>query len=274
MKKSIIFIVAMSLLTFGFTSCEKESLGKTGVVDYVVLKLEGNATVKLGLGEEYIEAGWTATDKGKDVHDKVNVSIVDMLGQPVDEVTTDLPGIFTLTYSITSEDGMFIAESRQVLVFDPNLTVSLKGSFAVDFENSRRLDGKVDENWAFWCAYYSDEANNGDRAAYVQKSIDVKFTEIVPGIYNVDDLLGGWYRAIRGLGFYYADNLGAAYLTYFDMKGMVVLNADMTLDLVSSHVDNWDDGLDAFAGTYDPSTQTLDIHSVYGADYNIIMVKK
>lgn len=271
MKKQFIFVVTLALLAMGFASCSKDSTGQTSVVDYVVLKLVGANQIKLSLGDAYEEPGWTATDKGKDVHDKVSVSIVDMTGNPVDEVTTATPGIFTITYSAVSEDGLYIDEQRQILVFDPNLSASLKGTFAVDYDKTNR-DGTT---WTTFYAYYSDPANNGDRAAYVQDKIDVTFKEVVPGIYNVDDLLGGFYRAIRGLGYYYADALGASYLTYFDMKGMIVLNGDLTVDLVSSHIDNWDDGLDALSGTFDPATNTLELHSIYGGmDFNIIMVKK
>lgn len=274
MKKSILFIVAMSLLTFGFTSCEKQSLGKTSTVDYVVLKLLGDPQVKLGLGDTYEEAGWTATDKGQDVHDSVDVVIVDMMGDVVDSVSTDIPGIFTITYSVTSQDGMFIEETRQVLVFDAGLTMSLKGAFAVDFDKSERIDGTKDWTWTQWSAMYTDP-DQWSYADYSMKAIDINFKELVPGIYEVDDLLGGFYMGLRGYGPLYKEAYGASYYYYYAMGGMVVLNADGSLDLVSSHIDSWGDALTDFSGTYDDGTKTLDIHSEYGnMDFHVVMVKK
>lgn len=272
MKKIILFVTAMALISLGFTSCEKTSAGKTGVVDYVKLQLLGPSSIQLALGDTYEEPGWTATDKGKDVHDKVNVTIVNMLGEVVDAVTTDIPGIFTLTYSATSEDKMYIEAERQVMVFDATLTASLDGAFAVDYDKSDYNGG----TWNQWYAVFSDPEKNGDFAAYAQKAIDVNFKEIVPGIYNVDDLLGGFYGKLRGLGLYYGTELNPVYLTYFDMKGMVILNADLSLTLVSSHLDNWDDSLEGFTGTFDAETGTLDMHCIYneGQDWHIVMVKK
>lgn len=276
MKRNFKYIAMMMLLAVCFTACEKQSAGRTGVVDYVVLKLQGESQIFLPIGDPFVEPGWTATDKGKDVHDDVIISIIDMLGNSVDEVTTDASGIFTIYYTATSEDKMTITESRQVFVYDPTLSVSLKGQFDVDFAASARIDGSRNWTWSQWYDYYSDEGNNGAIAAYAQKAVTIDFKELAPGIYEVSDLLGGFYGSVRGLGPYYAATNGSAYLTYFDMQGMVVLNADLTLDLVSSHIQNWNDGLEGLSGTYDEESKKLDLHSIYGGgmDFNVVMVKK
>jgi len=273
MKKSIICLVALLALTLGFTSCEKQSAGTTGIVDYVVLKLLGEKQVLLSLGDTYVEPGWTATDKGKDVHNTVDVVIVNMLGDVVPNVTTDAPGIFTITYSATSQDGMFISEQRQVLVFDPGLTASLNGSFKVDFAQSKRIDGGNNWTWQQW----SDNYTNPDvwsYAAYSMTEIHLNFTQVVPGIYEVDDLLGGFYMGLRGYGPLYAENYGASYYYYYAMGGMVILNADGSVDLVSSHIPSWGDSLEGFSGTFDEANGKLEFHSLYGGmDFNIIMDK-
>ena len=272
MKKQL-FILALSLLTLGFISCEKQSAGLTGKVDYVKLQLVGDAQILLGLGDTYVEPGWTATDKGVDVHDQVAVVIVDMLGNVVDEVTTATPGIFTITYSATSQDKMFIKVQRQVLVFDPNLSISIDGAFAVDFAQSQRVDGSKDWTWQQWSDYYTSDA--WAYAAYSLSKIDINFSELVPGIYEVDDLLGGFYTGLRGYGPYYKENYGASYYHYYSMGGMVILNADCSIDLVSSHVPSWGDGLDGLTAALDTTTNTIDMHSAYGGmDFHVIMVKK
>ncbi len=274
MKKQL-FIIALSLLTLGFVSCEKKSAGLTGSVDYVKLQLVGSARVLLGLGDTYIEEGWTATDKGTDVADKVDVVIIDMLGEVVDEITTDAPGIFTITYSATSQDNMYIEVQRQVIVYDPTLSISIDGAFAVDFEQSERLDGSKNWTWQQWSDMYTDPEQWG-YAAYSMSKININFSELVPGIYEVDDLLGGFYTGLRGYGPYMKETNGVAYYHYYSMGGMVILNADASIDLVSSYVDAWGDSLEDFTGTYDEATKTIEMHSIYGGgmDFHVVMVKK
>jgi len=275
MKKQL-FILALSLLTLGFISCEKQSAGHTGKVDYVKLQLKGDAQILLGLGDTFEEPGWTATDKGVDVHDKVDVVIIDMTGEVVEEITTASPGIFTITYSATSQDNMYIEVQRQVLVFDPNLELSIDGAFAVDFAQSARLGDGREWTWQQWSDYYTSDA--WAYAAYSLTKIDINFSELVPGIYEVDDLLGGFYTGLRGYGPYMKEANGASYYNYYSMGGMVILNADGTIDLVSSHVEAWGDALVALSATFDPKTNTIDMHSFYGddpvMDFHAIMVKK
>ena len=272
MKKIILFVAALALISLGFTSCEKTSAGKTGIVDYVKLQLVGAQKISLALGDTYTEPGWTATDKGKDVHDKVNVAIVDMMGEEVDEITTDMPGIFTITYSAVSEDGLYIAVERQILVYDATLTASIKGAFAVDFAQSQRVDGSRDWTWQEWSDYYTSDA--WAYADYSLTAIDINFKELAPGMYEVDDLLGGFYTGLRGYGPVMEENNGPAYYHYYSMGGMVILNGDLTLTLVSSHVPAWDDGLTGLEGTFDEATGTLDIHSDYGdMDFHVVMKK-
>ena len=274
MKKQLLYIVAISLLTLGFSSCEKKSAGLTGTVDYVVLKLKGDSQIKLALGEPYVEPGFTATDKGKDVSESVEITIENVLGEKVDAVTTSSPGIFTITYSAVSEDKMYISESRQVFVFDPDLAVSIKGTFAVDFEKSKRVDSSKDWTWAQWSAQYT-APEAWQYASYSLKEIDIIFNELVPGIYEVNDYLGGFYFGLRGYGPYYKENVDASYYYYYAMGGMIVLNADLSLGLVSSYIPAWGDGLSDFSGTYDDNTKTIEFHSIYGGmDFNVVMVKK
>ena len=272
MKKNIIYSAIFLLAVLAITGCSKKSAGLTNVVDYVVLKLEGESQVLLGLNEDYVEPGFTATDKGADVKANVEVVIVDMMGDVVDEVTTDSPGIFTIYYTATSEDGFTITESRQVLVYDPLLEASIAGEFVVDFEKSQRVDGSRDWTWQDWSDYYLNP-DNWSYSDYSLKKITLTFTELVPGIYECDDLLGGFYTGLRGYGPLYKENYGASYYNYYSMGGLVLLNADLSIDLISSEIPSWGDGLDDFEGEYDDETGVIEIHSIYGGmDFNVVMV--
>lgn len=273
MKKKILFILPLALMIL-FAGCEKKSYGLTGKVDYVVLKLIGEKQILLELNEPYVEEGWTATDKGKDVHDAVVVIITNMLGEEVDEVTTDAPGLFTITYIATSEDGVVISDSRQVIAYDPNLTISLANTYDVDFDKSKRLDGSRDWTWTQWSAMYTDPAQ-WDYAAYSLTSIQVNFEELAPGIYEVDDLLGGFYAGLRGYGPYYAETAGPSYANYYSMEGMVLLNADSTFSLVSSYIRGWQEGMDDLKGSFNPDSNLIELHSYYGGmDFNVVMVNQ
>jgi hypothetical protein len=66
------------------------------------------------------------------------------------------------------------------------------------------------------------------------------------------------------LGYYYAAGYGPAYA----MTGYISLNADNTFSLITSHVQGWGDGLEAFNNaTYDEETGELYWESIYaGAD--------
>lgn len=276
MKTSKLYFITFSFLALLMVGCsDKKSQELTSIVDYVVLKLEGPSQVTLSLGDTYVEEGFTATDKGVNVEDKVKITITNMIGEEVDAVTTDAPGIFTITYSAISQDKMPISVSRQVLVFDPNLSASIDGSFDVDFAKSARIDGSRDWTWQQWSDYYTNP-ENWAQASYSMKKIEITFSEIVPGIYECSDFLGGFYAGLRGYAPYYVENNGPSYENYFKMEGMVILNSDLSLNLVSSYIPAWGDGLEDFAGTLDDQTNTLDIHSVYGGgmDFNVVMTLK
>ena len=135
-----------------------------------------------------------------------------------------------------------------------------------------------DTTWAAWSAYYTSD--DYGYSAYSMTKYTVTFTEIVPGIYEATDLLGGFYTGLRGYGPVMVemnDGDESAY-PYYSMEGMVLLNADLTVNLITSGIQAWGDALTDLQGdlSYNirEKSEILDIHSLYGGmDFNVVMTR-
>ena len=172
MRKNIFIAMVLLASVMAFTSCDDDSTGGlTRITYYPELTLEGDETVYLDKGSEYVEPGYTALLNGEDVSDQVIVS------GTVDGSTS---GIYTITYTIYNEDGFSSSATRTVIVLDPNDEV--EGIYYTD-ANSYRL--------------YS-----GNQVVY-GGSYEILIINY-GGYYYVDDLLGGWYRDRAGYGDNYA----------------------------------------------------------------------
>lgn len=272
--KRFLTIFALASVAGAMLSCSKDSAdSQPQVVDYVKISLIGENPLTLSLGDTFEEPGYTATDKGEEATSKVEVSILDMDGMPVESIETENPGLYTINYLAKSSDGVSSMASRTVYVIDPELEISLAGSFAVDYENSScasaaATTGCIDYKGCQ--AYYAEFGNYG---AFSVDKFDMIFTEIAPGIYDVNDLFGGWYNAVQGRGGYYAANYGPSYATYFDMTGRVFLSADGTISLASSYIGAWQDGVDYFKDAkYDADNETIYWETFYGGSVGPIII--
>ncbi len=160
------------MLMFCVTSCEKETEGMTRITYYPELTLEGDATLYLDKGTEYVEPGYTAILNGEDVTDQV-------------EVTTDLDmntsGLYSVVYSIVNADGFTTTTSRSVYVYD--MEDAVEGIYDVDPNSYRLYDG-------------AQTAYSGNYTVFIANQGD--------GTYLIDDVLGGWYCQRAGYGTNYA----------------------------------------------------------------------
>ena len=175
MKKSLICLVALLGLTFGFTSCEKESLGKTKITYYATLELEGDEYIEINKGDAYTEPGFKAVMNGQDVSDKVVVN---------GEVNPNVAGVYDITYTIVNADGFASSAARQVVVFD-----------AAD---------PIQGHWACTPTSFRTNANTGADVAYGASFEIMIVGNNGDGNYFVDDLLAGWYCQRAGYGTSYA----------------------------------------------------------------------
>lgn len=174
MKKSILFIATLALLTLGFSSCEKQSAGLTQITYYAEIILEGESTMIVAKGSEFVDPGFTATMKGEDVSDKVEVT---------SDVDTSVSGVYSIVYSIVNEDGFPASASRTVIVLD--------------------ITDPVEGFWACSPASYRTNTNSGAVGEY-GASYEILIVSNGDGTYFVDDLLAGWYAQRVGYGSDYA----------------------------------------------------------------------
>ena len=124
-------------------------------------------------------------------------------------------------------------------VYDPALTVSLEGTYTTDMSAS--LYGTQGKTYADYAPNYGYTGTP-----------TITFEEIAPGFYNCSDLLAGWYAQVRGIG------------SRANMTGMVALNSDNTITLLSSYIAYWGDALDYInSSSFDPATGKLTYFASY-----------
>ena len=174
MKKNLIIIlsVALTLLAAG---CKKVTTeGVTRVTYYPTITLEGPTYVTIDLGSSFTDPGFTATMNDEDISSQVEVT---------DNIDSSKPGLYTVKYSFTNPDGIPASATRYVVVAPAGDKVT--GHYMVQ-QGTNRVDAE---------AYYS--GYDVLILPYEEKGT------IYPGIFNVSDLLGGWYDKRAGYGVNY-----------------------------------------------------------------------
>ena len=233
--KKILFSILICAGLVTLASCEKKVTTEdpSKVTHYVVFELLGDETMYVEVNSAFTDPGVSATENGIDVKDHVVTTIIDRVtGQTVSSIPLDVPGAYAVEYSAANADGFGVSAAREVIVYDPNFTASIAGTYDTDIDNT------IYNNYPFatWIA----------AKGYPGNAATVTFTEIVPGFFYCSDLLGGWYAQIRGYG------------AKYNMTGVVMLNSNNTISLVSSYVAGWGDGLDYLKNSqYTPATGTL-----------------
>lgn len=143
------------------TSCEKTSQGLTRITYYPVISLQGDNPYVVQLGESYSEPGYTATLNGEDYTSNVEIS---------SNVNSAVPGIYSVTYSATNPDGCSYSTTRDVYVLNP---------------------GGVANVYLAHCWM----------GARDYKGIPTVISPISDGVYEIDDMCGGFYYAGRYPGY-------------------------------------------------------------------------
>jgi len=134
-------------------------------------------------------------------------------------------GIYTLTYSATNVDGFASSITRTVAVCDPSIETDISGTYTLGTESYR---------------FY----NKTTKTSF--SGYPCEITKAAPGIFLVSDFFAGYYDKRAKYGVNYA------------MFGFIKLNADNTIELLSSHVNGWGDSLDKMANAvYDPAKNSV-----------------
>lgn len=223
MKNKVIYTsAALLLLTVGFTSCEKKSKDLTSVTYYAQLELAGPDIFGVDYNSTFVDPGYTAVMNGKDVSDQVKVT---------SNVDPTKKGVYSVTYRIVNADGFSSGATRTVVVYD--FSDPYEGVYLVDPTSYRIYEGG--DPVLYGGAYYTLAWNAGS------------------GVYQIDDLIAGWYDQRAGYGPECA------------MQAEVSFASDGTMTLIDSYIPYWEDGADELTDAkFDETTGILTYHVKYG----------
>lgn len=213
----------VAVAAFTLTSCDKDSEGRSSIIDYPVLTITGDEFTISPIGEPYTDAGCTATYQGVDYTSHIETS-------GVENIDVNVPGLYYVTYSAISPDGYFWSKTRTVAVCDPSVDTDLGGTWTTTANTYRQSTVQV-----FYAGY----------------TTDIKY--LCPGIFQVKDFLAGYYSQYIGY--------QATYPSLdFDVDGIFQLKDNNEVVLVSANPASafGDDLPSDFAdGKYDPETGIL-----------------
>ena len=213
MKKIYLFgLLALGMLALSSCNDDKDELTDSRLTYYADLQMQGDEFMLVPVGSKFVDPGCTGTLAGEDITSKIVI-------EGADEVDTNTLGFYYITYSAEGSDGYPASVERTVCVYDPTVTLDISGEYDVDMELS----------------IYQGARTYADRAAYygnTSQCTGITFDMIVPGIYYVNDIFGGWYDQIRAYGSRYA------------MTAYVSVDNDGNIDLLSSYIAGWGDGID------------------------------
>ena len=127
-------------------------------ISYPFITLEGDKTVLVGIGDNYVEPGYSAEVNGEDITNSVIVT---------SNVDTSKPGFYTVTYSVERPYGLKDLKTRNVWVNNP-------GHF----------------NNIYWGECWH---STNSQSHYYNSPIVIEETDSSEYLYTINDVLGGFY---------------------------------------------------------------------------------
>lgn len=237
MNKYIINLLPALALVVGLSACGDESFTDSKVTPIVLMDMAGDATIEVALGATYQDPGCTATYMGKDYTAKMEV---DGLGA----VNTNAPGLYPINYSCTTPDGYTYEAQRVVAVCNPKVKYKAAGTFFTA-AGTKRVDA------------------NGVEQTYAKSVVNV--TQMASGLVKVDDLLGGYYQAMKTTGQPTADAV--------TIQALLLMDEDGTFQPYSVKANGTPVQLDAFSNaTFNAKKGVFTWTVTYKGDtYNIVL---
>lgn len=237
MSKYIINLLPALALVMGLSACGDESFTNSKVTPIVLMDMAGDATIEVALGATYQDPGCTATYMGKDYTAKMEVD-------GLDAVNTNAPGLYPINYSCTTPDGYTYEAQRVVAVCNPKVKYKAAGTFFTA-AGTKRVDA------------------NGVEQTYAKSVVNV--TQLASGLVKVDDLLGGYYQAMKATGQPTADAV--------TIQALLLMAEDGTFQPYSVKANGAPVQLDAFSNaTFNAKKGVFTWTVTYKGDtYNIVL---
>lgn len=217
-----------------FWNCSEDSQDPSKITYYITFEMNGEEIMTVPVGGVFDDPGVIAMEGDTDVTGDVVVN---------SNVDTNKIGVYTVSYSATNVDGFDSSIKRTVVVYDPNITTSMDGTYKIDPSQSTRD--------------YNGIAN-------FSNSFTVKLTELAPGVYQVSDFMGGWY------------DQGAGYGSAYAAAGYCSLNADNSISMISNFVAGWGDSVTALNNaSFNPEANQVVWDATYtgGMLFHVVMNK-
>ncbi len=196
--------------------------------------------VMAGSPTVYIEKGSTYTDAGASATEN-GTEIEVTVSSDVDAST---PGSYSVGYTAYNSDGFSKTVNRYVYVYDGNMsTEDISGTYT----------GHVIRD-------------NNPAKEYGGNPVTLTATNLIPGatgIYEITDWIAGFY------------SIGYAYGSNYAFSGIIQINGDNEVVLISQK-NIWGDPIDEpVVGSYDPATHMI-VYDFYwaGYDFAVDLTKK
>ena len=237
MNKYIINLLPALALVVGLSACGDESFTDSKVTPIVLMDMAGDAMIEVAVGATYNDPGCTATYMGKDYTAKMEVD-------GLDAVNTNAPGLYPINYSCTTPDGYTYEAQRVVAVCNPKVKYKAAGTFFTA-AGTKRVDA------------------NGVEQTYAKSVVNV--TQLASGLVKVDDLLGGYYQAMKATGQPTADAV--------TIQALLLMAEDGTFQPYSVKANGAPVQLDAFSNaTFNAKKGVFTWTLTYKGDtYNIVL---
>ena len=232
MNKYIINLLPALALVVGLSACGDESFTDSKVTPIVLMDMAGDATIEVALGATYQDPGCTATYMGKDYTAKMEVDGLDAVN------------LYPIIYSCTTPDGYTYEAERVVAVCNPKVKYKAAGTFFTA-AGTKRVDA------------------NGVEQTYTKSVVNV--TQLASGLVKVDDLLGGYYQAMKATGQPTADAV--------TIQALLLMAEDGTFQPYSVKANGAPVQLDAFSNaTFNAKKGVFTWTVTYKGDtYNIVL---
>lgn len=225
MKKIISLFALAAFVLVGFSSCDYDGKDDAYVTHYVSIDLNEGDTYLVPVGSNYVDPGYTATEGTEDVTSKVVVS---------GDVDANKMGIYNVTYSAANKDGFSASVTRQVLVYDPEVSTNISGTY--------KITSTAGSQSLF------------DRYSVIGNSVTL--TQLAPGLYSISDYWGGLYDVTVGYG------------SAYRCRGYFAFGKDNSITGISSS-DPWNSAMTSVTGAYDPETGKVTMDVII--NYHLVM---